>query len=87
MSAQPAPPSTVRGPPATGCSPDSLTVLPADAQADHTVRFLSTTVGRDRVHRFLQYFGRFLVWQLTRTHAPKERIARVASLVSVLAQT
>ncbi|KAJ3123156.1 Peroxisomal membrane protein PMP27 [Physocladia obscura] len=54
---------------------------------DKTVRFLSTTVGRDRVNRFVQYFARFLAWHLQKNGSDKEVLARVAGLAAATAIT
>ncbi|KAJ3023177.1 UNVERIFIED_CONTAM: Peroxisomal membrane protein PMP27 [Siphonaria sp. JEL0065] len=54
---------------------------------DRIVKFLSTSVGRDRLNRFLQYFARFLVWHLQRTSASKDAVTRAAALMTVIAQT
>ncbi|KAL9094880.1 MAG: hypothetical protein Q9165_002829 [Trypethelium subeluteriae] len=40
---------------------------------DHYLRYVATTVGRDKVLRTLQYFSRFYAWYLYRTnHSPGE---------------
>ncbi|KAJ3107988.1 Peroxisomal membrane protein PMP27 [Phlyctochytrium planicorne] len=54
---------------------------------DHTVKFLSTTVGRDRINRFCQYFARYLIWQLQRNGADKEVIAKWTKLQGAFGQT
>ncbi|KZM26925.1 Peroxisomal membrane protein PMP27 [Ascochyta rabiei] len=41
----------------------------------HYLRFVATTVGRDKVLRTLQYFSRFLAWYLYRTNRPLSSIA------------
>ncbi|KAF9697809.1 hypothetical protein EKO04_004527 [Ascochyta lentis] len=41
----------------------------------HYLKFVATTVGRDKVLRTLQYFSRFLAWYLYRTNRPLSSIA------------
>jgi len=41
----------------------------------HYLRFVSTTVGRDKILRTLQYFSRFYAWYLFRTNASPKEIA------------
>jgi len=41
----------------------------------HYLRFIATTVGRDKVLRTLQYFSRFYAWYLFRTNATPAEIA------------
>ncbi|KZF21021.1 peroxisomal biogenesis factor 11 [Xylona heveae TC161] len=41
----------------------------------HYLRYVATTIGRDKVLRTLQYFSRFLAWYLLRTNASKASIA------------
>ncbi|KAF2735822.1 peroxisomal biogenesis factor 11 [Polyplosphaeria fusca] len=41
----------------------------------HYLKFVSTTVGRDKVLRTLQYFSRFLAWYLYRTNHPQSTIS------------
>ncbi|KAH8705011.1 putative peroxisomal biogenesis factor [Talaromyces proteolyticus] len=41
----------------------------------HYLRFVATTVGRDKVLRTLQYFARFYAWYLYRTNNAKSVIA------------
>ncbi|KAJ4353049.1 Peroxisomal membrane protein PMP27 [Ascochyta clinopodiicola] len=41
----------------------------------HYLKFVATTVGRDKVLRTLQYFSRFLAWYLYRTNRPLSTIA------------
>ncbi|TDZ32374.1 Peroxisomal membrane protein PMP30A [Colletotrichum trifolii] len=41
----------------------------------HYLKFVSTTVGRDKVLRTLQYFARFYAWYLFRTNGSKAEIA------------
>ncbi|KAI9372893.1 peroxisomal biogenesis factor 11 [Aspergillus egyptiacus] len=51
---------------------DSLVYHPALA---HYLRFVATTVGRDKILRTLQYFSRFYAWYLYRTNQPETAIA------------
>ena len=48
---------------------------------------LSTTVGRDKTYRAIQYFSRFLAWYLASRGYNKELVARYAALKSVLGQS
>lgn len=41
----------------------------------HYLKFVATTVGRDKVLRTLQYFSRFLAWYLYRTNRPQSSIS------------
>src|SRR5690348_7151056 len=45
---------------------DALVYHPAVA---HYLKFVATTVGRDKLLRTLQYFSRFYAWYLYRTNA------------------
>lgn len=40
----------------------------------HYLKFVATTVGRDKLLRTLQYFARFYAWYLLRTNATKDKI-------------
>ncbi|OJI98446.1 hypothetical protein ASPVEDRAFT_80095 [Aspergillus versicolor CBS 583.65] len=51
---------------------DALVYHPALA---HYLRFVATTVGRDKLLRTLQYFSRFYAWYLYRTNQPETAIA------------
>ncbi|MCJ1242047.1 Peroxisomal membrane protein PMP27 [Varicellaria rhodocarpa] len=51
---------------------DALVYHPTVA---HYLRFVATTVGRDKLLRTLQYFSRFYAWYLFRTNAPTRLIA------------
>ena len=56
-----------------------ITPLPVDPW----IRFLGTTVGRDKVYRTIQYFSRFLAYFIGRTGgavAFKETIQRLNAL-------
>ncbi|KAK9761256.1 Peroxisomal membrane protein PMP27 [Basidiobolus ranarum] len=44
------------------------------------VNFLATTNGRDKVYRFVQYFGRFLTWYLLRQGSSKDGVLAVDKL-------
>lgn len=41
----------------------------------HYLKFVATTVGRDKLLRTLQYFSRFYAWYLLRTNGTKAEIA------------
>ncbi|KAI0554032.1 peroxisomal biogenesis factor 11 [Xylaria curta] len=41
----------------------------------HYLKFVATTVGRDKVLRLMQYFARFYAWYLLRTNATRAEIA------------
>ncbi|KAF2463103.1 peroxisomal biogenesis factor 11 [Lindgomyces ingoldianus] len=41
----------------------------------HYLKYVATTVGRDKVLRTLQYFSRFLAWYLYRTNHPQSTIS------------
>lgn len=49
------------------------------------LRFWSTTVGRDKTYRVVQYLARFLAWYEYRKGASKETVARLTNLKSSLA--
>ncbi|GBC08688.1 hypothetical protein RclHR1_08300004 [Rhizophagus clarus] len=51
---------------------------------DRSLKYSSTTVGRDKVYRAVQYFARFLAWYLKRQGYDKETIQRFANLKSTL---
>ncbi|OKL56185.1 hypothetical protein UA08_08443 [Talaromyces atroroseus] len=51
---------------------DALVYHPSVA---HYLRFVATTVGRDKVLRTIQYFARFYAWYLFRTNKPQSAIA------------
>ncbi|KAL1966993.1 hypothetical protein VTN77DRAFT_3737 [Rasamsonia byssochlamydoides] len=51
---------------------DALVYHPSVA---HYLRFVATTIGRDKVLRTLQYFARFYAWYLYRTNRPQSSIA------------
>ncbi|KAL9060592.1 MAG: hypothetical protein Q9162_000543 [Coniocarpon cinnabarinum] len=46
----------------------------------HYLKFVATTVGRDKVMRLLQYFARFYAWYLYRTNNPPSSIAPFEAL-------
>jgi peroxin-11B len=50
---------------------DAVVYHPALA---HYLRFVATTVGRDKIMRTLQYFSRFYAWYLLRTNRPQSAI-------------
>jgi len=51
---------------------DALLYHPSVA---HYLRYVATTVGRDKVLRTLQYFSRFYAWYLYRTNNPATAVA------------
>jgi len=51
---------------------DALVYHPTVA---HFLRYVATTVGRDKLLRTLQYFSRFYAWYLFRTNRPERLIA------------
>jgi len=51
---------------------DALVYHPSVA---HYLRFVATTVGRDKVLRLIQYFSRFYAWYLFRTNNPQSSIS------------
>lgn len=50
---------------------DALVYHPA---VTHYLRYVATTVGRDKVLRTIQYFSRFYAWYLYRTNNPQRLI-------------
>ncbi|CEG68928.1 Peroxisomal membrane protein PMP27 [Rhizopus azygosporus] len=50
------------------------------AHVDAFNRYMATTVGREKLCRFVQYFARFYAYYLFRNGAPKETIQRWADL-------
>ena len=70
-----------------------LTSSMSTQQVDLVIKFLGSYVGsgfnlgRDKIHRFLQYFSRFLIAYHTKRNAPKEVVAKWNSLMQVCAQT
>jgi hypothetical protein len=51
---------------------DTLIYHPA---VSHYLKFVATTVGRDKLLRTIQYFARFFAWYLLRTNRPQTAIA------------
>ena len=47
---------------------------------ENWLKFLSTQAGRDKLYRFIQYFGRFLAYNLQRSGGAPELAARLAKL-------
>lgn len=43
-------------------------------EVTHFLRYVATTVGRDKVLRTIQYFSRFYAWYLYRTNNPQKAI-------------
>ncbi|KAJ3001587.1 Peroxisomal membrane protein PMP27 [Thoreauomyces humboldtii] len=64
-----------------------MNVLISPQLHDHTVRYLGTSVGRDKIHRFVQYFTRFLVWHGQRNGYEKETLTRMTNLMAALGST
>ena len=50
---------------------DALIYHPA---VTHYLRYVATTIGRDKVLRTIQYFSRFYAWYLYRTNNPQKSI-------------
>lgn len=46
----------------------------------HYLRYVATTIGRDKVLRTLQYFSRFYAWYLYRTNNPPTTIAPFSAI-------
>lgn len=46
------------------------------------LKFWSTTVGRDKTSRAVQYLSRFLAWYYLTMGAPKETVTRFSSIKS-----
>lgn len=53
----------------------------------HYLRYVATTVGRDKVLRTIQYFSRFYAWYLYRTNNPSSAIQPWATLKNQLSLT
>ncbi|KAI8820810.1 peroxisomal biogenesis factor 11 [Fimicolochytrium jonesii] len=64
-----------------------MTAIISTQTHDHLVKYLSTATGRDRIHRFVQYFSRFLVWHGQRNGYDKDLLARLTNLMGALGQT
>jgi len=62
---------------------DSLAYHPT---ISHYLKFVSTTVGRDKLLRTLQYFSRFYAWYLYRTNGTPAQIAPFESMKSSFGQ-
>ncbi|ETN39563.1 uncharacterized protein HMPREF1541_05789 [Cyphellophora europaea CBS 101466] len=63
---------------------DALVYHPAVA---HYLRYVATTVGRDKVLRTIQYFSRFYAWYLYRTNNPERLIQPWATVKTQFALT
>ncbi|KAL1999973.1 hypothetical protein VTN02DRAFT_3732 [Thermoascus thermophilus] len=63
---------------------DALVYHPAVA---HYLRFVATTLGRDKVLRTLQYFSRFFAWYLYRTNRPQSSITPFENIKKQFALT
>ncbi|PGH11045.1 hypothetical protein AJ79_05087 [Helicocarpus griseus UAMH5409] len=64
-----------------------VTALAHHPTVAHYLRFVATTVGRDKVLRTLQYFSRFYAWYLYRTNNPKSAIAPFEAIKKQFALT
>lgn len=53
----------------------------------HYLRYVATTVGRDKILRTIQYFSRFYAWYLYRTNNPTSAIQPWATLKNQLGLT
>jgi len=51
---------------------------------DRSLKYASTTVGRDKAYRAVQYFARFLAWYLKRQNYNKETLQRLGNLKGAL---
>ncbi|KAJ3063050.1 Peroxisomal membrane protein PMP27 [Podochytrium sp. JEL0797] len=51
---------------------------------EHTIKFLNTTTGREKLMRYLQFFSRFV---LTRTTSSKETTTRITNLMNTIGLT
>jgi peroxin-11B len=57
--------------------------MPKPLNVEAQLRFAATTVGRDKVYRFVQYFARFLAYYLAqRENYNKETVQRLSNLKS-----
>ncbi|KAI9207561.1 peroxisomal biogenesis factor 11 [Polychytrium aggregatum] len=65
----------------------SLVPANATAAANHTIKFLSTSVGRDRLNRFIQYLANFLAWYLANGKGENDLVSRLAKLSLAVGQT
>ncbi|EXJ64117.1 hypothetical protein A1O7_00453 [Cladophialophora yegresii CBS 114405] len=63
---------------------DALVYHPA---VTHYLRYVATTVGRDKVLRTIQYFSRFYAWYLYRTNNPTSAILPWAVIKTQLSLT
>jgi len=52
----------------------------------HYLKFVATTVGRDKLLRTLQYFARFYAWYLLRTNGTRAEIAPYEAIKKSFAQ-
>ncbi|KAI1826733.1 peroxisomal biogenesis factor 11 [Xylaria intraflava] len=53
----------------------------------HYLKFVATTVGRDKLLRTLQYFARFYAWYLLRTNGTRAEIAPYEAIKKSFGQT
>ncbi|KAI0155299.1 peroxisomal biogenesis factor 11 [Xylariaceae sp. FL1272] len=52
----------------------------------HYLRFVATTVGRDKLLRLLQYYSRFYAWYLLRTNGTRSEIAPFEAIKKTFGQ-
>ncbi|EEQ92679.1 hypothetical protein RJZ56_007090 [Blastomyces dermatitidis] len=64
-----------------------VTALAHHPTVAHYLRFVATTVGRDKILRTLQYFSRFYAWYLYRTNNPQSSIAPFEAIKKQFALT
>ncbi|KAI9207560.1 peroxisomal biogenesis factor 11 [Polychytrium aggregatum] len=57
------------------------------ALVDHTSRFLSTSLGRDKANRFVQFFSKFIAWYLSKVGGNPDTIKRLSALSATLSQS
>ncbi|OAX83588.1 hypothetical protein ACJ72_02053 [Emergomyces africanus] len=64
-----------------------VTALAHHPTVAHYLRFVATTLGRDKILRTLQYFSRFYAWYLYRTNNPQSSIAPFEAIKKQFALT
>ena len=65
----------------------SATSLIYHPSVTHYLKFVSTTVGRDKLLRTIQYFSRFYAWYLLRTNGLQTAVASYGALKTQLGLT
>ena len=65
----------------------SATSLIYHPSVTHYLKFISTTVGRDKLLRTIQYFSRFYAWYLLRTNGLQTSVTSYSSLKAQLGLT